>query len=347
MKHDVPRDEIVSQPERLLDAGGPQKLLLEQASAEWNAGLNERRAWERLAQRVDAPFDVRRLWPFGLALAGAVAALVLIVVPWLRAVQSNVASLTPESPRGRLPSPAISVEKAPEVPLDPRDAEKAVTDDARLQRSRPLAPKPETSAVPPPAELPPGASSAAGDCAALSREGKKDEARACWIQRSLGSGLSAELALYEISRLDVQAAAWPQAVAHLREHQRRFPSGQLKGEVALTLVEVFGKSGDTAQALTESERLLNTPYGRERAEQLHWLRGNLYRAQGDYMRAQNEYEQIGPDSKFGSEALYYVAVCLEARGQREAARQAYQDYLKHPSATRADAVKRKLEQLAP
>ncbi len=337
-----PSEGAIVAPERLLHSEGPERLLLEQASEEWQEGLNERRAWERLSRRLDAPFNPREWWPFGLALAGAAAVLVLWVVPWLRNARPDIA-LTPEHLRARNAAHAPSAKPPEEPPLLAREAARAPREEPKRSPA-PSAAKSEASAAPA-IEAPAAASGAALDCAALARTGNKAEARACWSQQALGSGLSAELALYEISRLDVQAGDYSQAVSHLREHQRRFPGGQLQGEVAVTLVEALSKSGDAAQALTESERLLGTPSGRERAEQLHWLRGNLYRGQRDYVHAQSEYEQIGPSSKFGAEALYYIAVCLEARGQRDAARQAYQEYLAHPNATRADAVKRKLEQL--
>jgi TolA-binding protein len=351
MKGSEPPDSVKEEPPRLLSLDGPQKLLLQQASAEYRAGLNERQAWEGLSKRLDAPISLRGYLPLGLALAGAAAVLVLLVVPWLRAGEMNVIMTREElgarAKQQQVISQTTKVDAPPAQLPGATQAREAEKQPLRLRESSKPGAEREQDAPPAVPDNVPETGSAAGpDCKKLAADGKRDEARACFIQRSLGSGLTAETALYELSRQDLQAGDYTNAIARLRDYQRRFPQGQLQGEVAMSLVQAYSKSGNVTQALTESERLLSTPYGRERAEQLHWLRGNLFRGQGDYLRAQNEYEQIGPGSKLGSEALYFIAVCLEARGQVAAARQAYQDYLAHPGATRSDAVKKKLEQLS-
>ncbi len=199
-----------------------------------------------------------------------------------------------------------------------------------------------------PASSAASASAADETCKDLVRRAEKARALECWSKRAQASGLSAEVATIEIARLKRGDGDVSGAIATLGEYRARFPQGSLQGEVALELVELYAGARNTREALAESEKLLTTGYGRERAEQLHWLRGNLYRdALRDWVRAQAEYEQINPGAKQGAEALYFVAVCLEQRGQREAARNAYEQYSRHPRATRKAAALQKVEQLAP
>jgi hypothetical protein len=190
--------------------------------------------------------------------------------------------------------------------------------------------------------------SAAPDCRELARQADRAGAIACYEQQARGAGLSAEVASYQLGRLKREAGDLGGAIGQLQAHRGRFPAGSLQGEVALTLVELYAASGRAREALAESDQLLDTRYGRERAEQLHWLRGNLFRESlGDYVQAQAEYEQINPGAKLGGEALYFTAVCLEKRGQREAARLAYEQYTRHPNATRRAAAQKKMESLTP
>ena len=72
-----------------------------------------------------------------------------------------------------------------------------------------------------------------------------------------GSGLSAELALYELARLRLSALGDATgAVSALEEHRRRFAKGALKNQVALSLVRALSAAGRHAEAVRALEPLI-------------------------------------------------------------------------------------------
>jgi tetratricopeptide (TPR) repeat protein len=190
----------------------------------------------------------------------------------------------------------------------------------------------------------------APDCAALGRSGSTQAALDCYAKQSQKSGMAGELALYEIARLrkDVMSD-YAGALEALKTYDARFPNGSLRGEVQVSRVELLGRLGRNDEALAESARLLETPWGKERAADLHLLRGNLYRQSlHDFARAEAEYARISDErGPAGDEAQFQRAACLERLGQASAARNVYESYLKRPQPRHAAEVKARLQALTP
>jgi hypothetical protein len=124
--------------------------------------------------------------------------------------------------------------------------------------------------LPEPAHVAPKAE----DCTVLVKAQAFAPAAACYARQAEGSGLAAELALFELSRLRVSALSdAPGAVRALEEHQRRFPAGALSQQVQLAMVRTLSAAGRHADALRALEPLIARG-GPKRAE-LEQLRGEL------------------------------------------------------------------------
>jgi len=175
-------------------------------------------------------------------------------------------------------------------------------------------------------------------------------AELCFAQRATGAGLSAEMALYEMARLrrDVLRDALG-ALNALNDYRQRFPLGSLRHEVDITRIELLGQLGRSREALRESEALLFSPSGRERAAELHMLRGNVFRHDlSDQAAAALEYSLAEPfGGTLGAEASRLRGQSLEALGDLPGALAAYRRYLASsaPSARRNE-VARRVEQLS-
>jgi hypothetical protein len=146
-------------------------------------------------------------------------------------------------------------------------------------------PRPERRPAPPAVPDP--------DCLALARAGEPRAAEQCFSAQATGNGLAAEMALYEVARLrrDVLGDA-DGALAALDDHRARFARGSLRQEVDVFRVELLARLGRAREALASSAALLASPGGRERAAELHLLRGNIYRQDlADPVSAAREYEQ--------------------------------------------------------
>jgi hypothetical protein len=157
------------------------------------------------------------------------------------------------------------------------------------------------------------------------------------------------MALYEVARLrrDVLRDA-AGALAALGEYRERFPRGSLRNEVDLSRVELLAELGRSRQALEESAALLESASGRERAAELHVLRGNVFRRDlGDLHAAALEYSQAEARAGArGAEASRLHGACLEALGDVAGALQAYRRYASVPGQPHAAEVSRRIEQLS-
>ena len=187
------------------------------------------------------------------------------------------------------------------------------------------------------------------DCLELARHGEPRAAERCFDQRAAGSGLGAEMALYEMARLrrDVLSDAVG-ALAALSAYRERFERGSLRNEVDLSRVELLAELGRSADALRESAALLAGASGRERAAELHFLRGDVYRRDvGDLRAAAAEYAQVeafgGPR---GAEASRRLGACLEALGDVPGALAAYRRYVRDPERPHVTDVREHIERLA-
>jgi hypothetical protein len=242
---------------------------------------------------------------------------------------------------------ALDVTRTPRPVLAPRPA----TTRDPLDR---LEPKPPGErADPEPSQRPSSSENEAKepdvDCLKLAHEGSPQQADRCFAERAAGSGLRAEMALYEMARLRRDSLGdGSAALVALSEYRQRFPGGTLRHEVDVARVELLVRLGQTREALRESEELLASPAGRSRAAELHVLRGNMYRtALSDPKSAEAEFasaERLG--GSLGVEAAYLRGLCLEALGDSRAALQVYQRYLSKPDRPRAAEVRKRVAELS-
>jgi len=369
-------DLRLREPERL--AHDPELgRVIERANAEYGAALDEATAFRRLWERLAPVPPPEKRWPrvaVGL-MCGLTAGALVIVLSAGAAFErraSRALVLGPELARaeGRVPLPAEpereaaraaesgfggqaereargEAEAARETGGAPlRTPERAPASEGLTRRLAPPALEPQSTPAPPPS-APRG--DAREDCLALARLGQARAAEDCFGERARGSGLSAEMALYEVARLrrDVLRDA-PGALAALAEYRERFPRGSLRNEVDLSRVELLAESGQSREALQESAALLGTASGRERAAELHVLRGNVYRRDlGDLPAAAREYSQAERQGgSRGAEASRLRGACLEALGDVAGALQAYRRYASLPGQPHAAEVSRRIEQLS-
>lgn len=186
------------------------------------------------------------------------------------------------------------------------------------------------------------------NCLALARERRPQEAEACFVDEAAGSGLRAEMALFELSRLRSDVLGDPAgALKALREHRARFPNGSLRSEVDVSYVHLLARLGRYDELLSESAALLGTATGRERRGELYMLRANTLRTKmKDYAAAEREYAAVErTGGKFAAEASYQRAVCLEMMGNTAAAAEAYRRYLQVAGRPREAEARRKLADL--
>jgi hypothetical protein len=208
-----------------------------------------------------------------------------------------------------------------------------------------LAPRKAASAT---RARPERASGSEVDCLELARARRARDAESCFVAQAAGSGLVAELALFELSRLRSDVLADPAgALAALEEYRARFPNGSLGGEVDVSHVHLLARLGRHSQLLAESARLLQAPTGRERAAELRMLRANAFRVGlEDFRSAEREYAEVEKaGGKFASDAGFYRGACLEALGDTSGAARAYRRYLEVPGRSREAEARRRLKRL--
>ena len=189
----------------------------------------------------------------------------------------------------------------------------------------------------------------APDCLGLARRGQTRDAESCFLKRAEGSGLSAEMALYEVARLrrDVLADA-PGALAALAEYRGRFPVGSLRREVDMSQLELLLQLGRSNEALKQSDELLSSSSSGERAAELHLLRGHILRkAQSRFAEAEREYALAESAGARAGDVSYFRALCLEALGRGPEAAALFARYLEQPQRPYAEDARRRLERLKP
>lgn len=174
-------------------------------------------------------------------------------------------------------------------------------------------------------------------------------AEQCYERRASGaSGLSAEAALYELARLRRDVLRDPNgALTALDDYRARFPQGSLRNEVGLSRVELLSGLGRSREALDEARALLGSANGKERAAELHVLRGNIFRRDlADFGQAALEYSKAETfGGSFGAEATRLRGLSLEALGDVAGALGAYERYLGGPVQPRQVEVRRRIEAL--
>jgi TolA-binding protein len=186
------------------------------------------------------------------------------------------------------------------------------------------------------------------ECLAYARAGDPKRAAACFTERASGSGLSAQVALYELSRLQRDALGDPgSALASLDQYLQRFPNGSLNGEARFSRLEVLARLGRAQEALSASSEFLSSRFGAERAPEVHLFRGNLLlRGAGSASQAASEYRAaVAAPGRVGDDAAYQLAVALDKSGATAEATDAYQRYLKRSGGRYRKAAAARLEEL--
>ena len=177
---------------------------------------------------------------------------------------SNPAPVTPESPR-QLPAKTSAAPVALK-PAAPRPSAEATSSNGA----------PPVEAIAKPANDVAEGGGTAKACAQLARVGSAEQARDCYEKLSSGSGMSAELALFEQARLEGKALRKPErALRTLEAHRRRFPQGSLRAEVMLAQIDWLLATGDSVRALQVVDEALASGLLRERTSELERLRTTL------------------------------------------------------------------------
>jgi hypothetical protein len=353
--------------QRLLAQGDELAQALRSANHEFSGQIDEGAAFQSLSERLHAPPAKARF--FRLAVPAFFVLAVFAIVALHRREPINI--VAERVARGKdapaaFQSALVDAKRAPSskpnpsalpVPAPARKQSIAVHENATLDRAtlQPRAAK-RTSGKPgaaraAAAEDPDTRSEApAGpDCLSLARSGATREAEACFVERARGSGLGAEMALYELGRLrrDVLGDSRG-ALAALEQHAARFPSGSLRREVEMSALGLLVQLGRSREALARSSALLESQSGGERRAELHLFRGQVFRRNlNDLRAAEREYAQA--EALAGStaaEATYLRGLCLEALAEPRAASEAYRRYLEKPSRPRAADVQRRLDRLS-
>jgi hypothetical protein len=350
------------EPERLID--GKLGELLRDANREFATELDQPAAFRRVTERLAS--SRKRRWSSGsrwLVPAAPFAAAALAAVLALAYKQrADVApELVAETWRSPAESPTAAVaaptgsEESPPPRAEPKRGPREVKRSVAIV---PVAPLPSASelraapsAVPPLPGAPEAAAPAAApapDCLSLARQGQTRDAEACFLERAQGSGLGAEMALYEVARLrrDVLADA-NGALQALAEYRRRFPSGSLRREADMSQLELLLQLGRSDDALKQSDELLSSSASGERATELRSLRGHILRKQSRFAEAAREYELAEGAGARGGEATYFRALCLEALGRSGEAATSFSKYLEQPQRPYAEDARRRLERLKP
>lgn len=374
-------DQPIPNPERL--AEGQFGPLLRDGNRELADGLDQSAAFRRLTERLSnsqSAFGARRAYWLVPATLAALAVLAVVPTVMRRARSHPALIIAAEDLRGqpRKPSTAAPVAPAqtPPAPVTTRPAEDknalgskriahAPSTDASSSSASGAAlasavPAPEVQPQPtrdhggsvvPPAPITPEAApdvGAAPDCLSLARHGQTRDAEACFLKRAEGSGLGAEMALYEVARLrrDVLGDA-AGALRVLADYRTRFPSGSLRREADMSQLELLVQLGRTDEALKQSDELLSSSASGERAAELRVLRGHILRKTRSFAAAANEYELAERAGARGRDLTYFHALCLEALGRNPEAAALFAQYLEQPQHSYADDARRRLERLQP
>lgn len=330
-------------PKRLVDEGDALAELLQQANTGYARRLDPNRALSRLRNAVGRPRFGVGIWL--CAGAAAVAGALLVMRSW-QSREDAALRVTAEAPYGAAPKKAETAAAMlpPPVPQTPEKPAKISTPPS--EGRKPSSAPPASASAPEKAATP---ATNEEECLAHARAGDPRRAAACFTERAAGSGLSAQVALYELSRLQRDALGEPAAaLASLDQYLTRFPAGSLNGEARFSRLELLARLGRTAEALRASSDFMSTRFGAERAAEVHLFRGNLFlRGAGSAAQAVTEYRgAAGAPGRVGDDAAYQLAVALEQSGARAEARDAYERYLARSGGRHRSAATAKLTELA-
>lgn len=313
-------------PRRLIESESRAGRLLQQANVAFSAGLSTSQAWNRLESQRQKSALLR---------FGALALALGLCVSFVRHQWLGQAIDPPA-----LVAERVSAEPAPSPSVSPSVLERRIPPPSSLiPKAHPL-PRRGPAFVPQRAEPATDAT-----CRRWATEGQPQRSVACFESMAQGSGVPAQVGLYEAARLSVDALHDSgRALELLDQHQARFPEGVLRIEVEWLRVRCLEHVGRLDEALTASEALLDSAAGRSLAAKLHLLRGRIYgSARNDCAHALPEYVALlGEPGSAGADAELRRAECLERLQRTEEARAAYQHYLERGDARDKERVRARL-----
>lgn len=180
----------------------------------------------------------------------------------------------------RAPAPSAAPGPKPENALAP-PLKTSAPRTSRSLLARVTEPSPPLDAVAAPASEAVAAGGGATACAQLARGGASEAALGCYARLASGTGMSAELALFEQARLEGKALRRPdRALSTLDDYRRRFPNGSLRAEVMLAQIDWLLASGNSSKARQIVDEALASGLLRERTVELQRLQATLSDAPG-------------------------------------------------------------------
>ncbi|HEY7375676.1 MAG TPA: FecR domain-containing protein [Polyangia bacterium] len=119
-----------------------------------------------------------------------------------------------------------------------------------------------------------------------------DAPKALEIYKNLAqkTGPVAENASYEIGRIQADRGQYAAAVATWRRYRSDYPSGILRVETDVSIIETLARAGETDDALSEATDFLRRRPDSERRGEIARVAGDLYRARGDCRHAIGAYQ---------------------------------------------------------
>lgn len=217
-------------------------------------------------------------------------------------------SPTDEAPPVAQPAARIEPTNGPRSPLVARDRAPARTPGTTTHGSRAV------DAFLPTQVLPKQRASSVEnhDCSRLIGAHDYVDVRACYTQRAVGTGISAELAYLERARFEQLHGRDPQAALRsLEEYQARFPRGTLQPEATLARIRLLVASGHSASARAAISRAL--PLMAEKATTLRELAIDLAVSSGDCNEARELLKQIPIERLSASWKKSHLGRCQEQK----------------------------------
>lgn len=149
-----------------------------------------------------------------------------------------------------------------------------------------------------------------------------------------------EIAAFRAAQRLRAAGRRDEALARLRAHLTRWPSGELTELAWRDLARIHLQDGlaDQAQEVLQ-EYVRAYPASRAQPE-VSFLEGEVLRTLGEYERAAVAYEGAGRAPRFAERAGFLRGLCLARAGQEEAARRVLEAFLeRHPGSSQARSAR--------
>jgi len=268
-------------------------------------------------------------------------------------VDSAAATLSAETPEAPEPSPR------PEPTVPPSRPELAVPS----HRPEPAVPshRPEPAVPPPPERVPPPSPTGgaggpeASPTPALESgpeaaqeallgtaktTGDLDDALALFDEAAeMGPPLD-EVAAFRAAQIAREAGRRKEALARLKEHVRRWPSGELTEIAWLDAVRLLLDEDRVQEAQTELRSFAAAFPASANQPEVAFLRGEVRRGLGDHRGAAQAYAISARAPHFAERARFLRGLSLARAGEIERARQVLTNYLaEHSNGADADAAR--------